>query len=320
MSKAPSVSVIIPTYSLERYDQLKEAINSLVGQSHSIDEIIIVVGGTHALKERIDQDFKEQQNLKVVFSENNLSATQARNLGIKSAKSDILAFTDDDIVADREWIAKLMVAYEQTDSLAIGGKVLPIWLSREPDYFPEELCWLIGVIHESFLSDRVREIRNTFGPNMSFKREVFEKIGYFNESLGFADRGTSYVQGEEPEFGLRMLHAFGKGIVYDPDVVIYHKVPQSKLKLNILLKRSFYQGYSKAFIQRLSYTTTTLKPERSYLKNVFFAFIPGRIKNIFTGYKPVSQIKKLLLLIVCVALVGIGFIYGYLKFLGYKRQ
>jgi len=310
--------VIVPTYSLERYTQLKEAIDSLIGQRHGIDEIIIVVGGSPALKDKICDDYQGQQNLRVIFSENNLSASQARNLGIKSAESDILAFTDDDIIADSEWIAKLIAAYEQTNSLAIGGKVLPIWLSGEPDYFPEELCWLIGVIHESFLSDKVREIRNTFGPNMSFKREVFEKIGYFNESLGFADRGTSFVQGEEPEFGLRMLHTFGKGIIYDPDVVIYHKVPQSKLKLNILFKRSFYQGYSKAFIQKLSYTTTTLKPEKSYLKNVFFTFIPGRIKNIFTGYELVSQIKKLLLLKVCVALVGFGFIFGYLKFLRYK--
>ena len=153
---------------------------------------------------------------------------------------------------------------------------------------------------------------------MSFKREVFEKIGYFNENLSFANRGTSFIQGEEPELGLRMLHTFGKGIIYDPNVVIYHKVPGSKLKLSVLLKRSFYQGYSKAFIQRLSYNTPTLKPEKSYLKNVFFVFIPGRIKSIFTGQKPVSQIKKLLLLKMCVALVGIGFIYGYLKFMGYR--
>ena len=126
MSKTASISVIVPTYSLERYEQLKEAIDSLLCQSHGIDEIIIVVGGTSALKERIEQDYGKKQNLKVVFSEKNLNASQARNAGIRSATSDILAFTDDDIVADSAWIAKLMSAYEHKDALAIGGKVLPI--------------------------------------------------------------------------------------------------------------------------------------------------------------------------------------------------
>ena len=37
---------------------------------------------------------------------------------------------------------------------------------------------------------KVVEVRNTFGPNMSFKREVFEKVGLFNEKLGFAKRGN----------------------------------------------------------------------------------------------------------------------------------
>jgi GT2 family glycosyltransferase len=239
-------------------------------------------------------------------------------VGIKSTASDILAFTDDDIVADRDWIAKLLHSYEQMNPLAIGGRLLPIWLSGEPTHLPEELYWLIGVTHESFLSDKVKEIRNTFGPNMSFKRVVFEEVGYFNENLSFADRGTSYIQGEEPEFGLRMLHKFNRGIVYNPQAIIYHKVPYSKLKTRVLLKRSYYQGYSKAIIQKSSYFTSSLKPEKSYLKNVLLIYLPLRIRNIFTSNSPMSEIKKLLLLIACVTLVGIGFIYGHIKFLGSK--
>jgi glycosyltransferase involved in cell wall biosynthesis len=308
----PSVSVIICTYNPGNYPNLKEAIDSLIQQSHKADEIIVVVDGERALGDKISSTYNRQQQVKVILTEKGLSATQARNVGIRAAVGDVIAFTDDDAVADKQWIACLLATYQSTDAPAVGGKILPIWLSAKPEHLPEELYWLVGVTHAGFAEEKVTEVRDAFGPNMSFKRQVFETVGYFNEGLGFAGQRTSYIQGEEPEFGLRIKSKLGRGVIYAPEAMVYHKVPPSKLKLAVLVKRSFYQGYTKALIKKLIPSDESLDTEKSYFRFALKAML-GRTKHAFSGPRRLIEAKQVSVLLLCVAAVGIGFIYGSCK-------
>jgi len=304
-----SVAVILCSYDIKRLPLLKEAIESLLNQTRQPDEIVAVISSSKELKDAIEKDYSGK--IKIVFSEISLSATRARNRGIAEVKSEIIAFTDDDIVADRDWIKNLLSTYESSDALAVGGKILPSWMTGEPDHLPEELYWLVGAVHQSYLPDEVKETRNVFGPNMSFRGSVFRDVGLFDESLGFADSGNSYVQGEEPEFGLRMLHKLGRGTVYNPAAIIFHKVPAEKLKLNLLFKRSFYQGYTKAIMDRYAPPSSQLLgPEKTYLGRIARYYLPLRVKGLFTGKARLPQLKKLYVLLVSVACVGAGFFYG----------
>lgn len=207
----------------------------------------------------------------------------------------------------------IVKTYEELDAISVGGKILPMWTSGKPDYFPEELYWLVGVTHEGFAEEKVVEIRDTFGPNMSLKREVFEKIGLFNEKLSFARRGTSYMQGAEPEFALRMKQKLGKGVIYNPEAIVYHKIPQSKVKVKMLLKRAFYQGFSKALLRKLGTSSESIITEKSYLKGLLLKYIPQRIKGICLGPARLTALKELPLLVACTSSVGLGFLYGYMK-------
>lgn len=133
--------------------------------------------------------------------------------------------------------------------------------------------------------------------------EVFEKVGLFNEKLGFAQRGTSYMQGEEAEFTLRMKRILSKGVIYNPEAIVYHKIPPSKTRPRTLLRRAFYQGCSKATLKRLSPSPEALATEESYLKDLLFKSIPRRMKG--------AEIKKLSFLVAAIISVGLGFVYGY---------
>lgn len=308
-----SIAVIVCTYDINRYPDLRKAINSILAQTYKLSEIIIVVSGSIQLRDCIEDEFGFQKSIQILYSETNLSATQARNAGLKIAKSDIIAFTDDDVVIDQEWANKIISTYKDTGAIAVGGNVLPIWLNKIPDHLPEELYWLVGVYHESFLANRIQELRNTWGPNMSFKKDVFKIVGGFDENLGFGKRGTSFIQGEEPEFGLRIRKHFGRGFIYNPGAIVYHKIYPHKLKINILFKRSYYQGYSKALIQRKNRLSETLKPEKSYLLHFIRLYLPRRLKSLVCKTGRLSEIKKIFILVTCVSLVGIGFFYGYLK-------
>jgi glycosyltransferase involved in cell wall biosynthesis len=306
------VSVVVCTHSLDNFGNLREAIDSLLNQTYNQMEIVIVVDGNEDLYDAIVKAYGTRDSIEVVPIEVNIGISGARNIGAKEARGDVIAFLDDDAVADKDWVSSLVDIYKRGDAISVGGKIMPIWLAEKPRYFPEELGWLVGITHEGFAEEKVVEVRNSFGPNMSFKREVFEKIGYFNEKLGFGKRGTSYIQGEEPDFALRMKREMGKGVTYNPEALVYHKIPESKTRPRVLLRRSFYQGYTKALLKRFNPSSESLTTEGSYLSNVFFKFIPRRLKKVFS-FNFLEEVKALSLLIASVLSVGLGFIYGYWK-------
>lgn len=306
------VSIVVCTHSLDNFQNLIDAVDSLLNQTYEEIEVIIVVDGNQELYEKIVKVYNACDNIKIMVTEKSLGAFGAGNVGVKAAQGDVIAFLDDDAVAEKRWVQNLVDTYRKLDAIAVGGKILPIWLSKNPDYFPDELGWLVGITGEGFADGKVAEVRNTWGSNMSFKREVFEKIGLLNEKLGLANRRTSFMQGAEAEFALRMKNKLGRGIIYHPEAVVYHKIPASRTKPGTLLRRAFYQGYSKALLKKLSPSSEALSTEQSYLKDLLFKHIPRRIRGILSS-NSIKEIKQLTLLAAVIISVGIGFAYGYVK-------
>ena len=307
-------SVIVCTYRRDIHKDILDAVASLLNQTYPDIEIIIVVDGDKSLGDRIAPIYDQQDNVHLIVTESGLGVSAARNSGIRRARGDIIAFLDDDAVADRRWIEEMITTYDKNDAIAVGGAILPMWLAKKPDYLPEELYWLVGLTHDGFIKEGSKEVRNVFAPNMSFKREVFEKVGFLNEDFGFAKKRTSYIQGEEPEFALRMKSKLGKGVIYNHSLIVYHKVPAWKTGIRVLLKRAFYQGYSKALLKKLSPSPEPLKTESAYLKDLLMKYIPRRIKRIFLWLTPLGEIKRVLFLLCAITAVSLGFIYGQFKF------
>ncbi len=307
------VSIIIPSFSLESYQNLTDAINSLLTQSYAKIEVVVVIHTNKRLYDKMVKLYGLQKKVKLIFNEVSLGAYAARNVGIRQAKGDILAFLDDDAVADEKWVETLVSTYKEFDATAVGGKILPVWLPMRPDYFPEELYWLVGVTHKGFAEDKLTEVRNAFGPNMSFKREVFEQVGLFNENLGFSKKGTSYIQAGEAEFSLRMTSKFGVGVIYNPEAIVHHKIPVSKARLSLLLKRSLYQGYSKVLLKKWGASPGSISTEKSHLRDLLCKYIPQRIKRVLTGPCRAAEIKQLSVLLCSVVAVGLGFVWGHIR-------
>ncbi|MEA2033250.1 MAG: glycosyltransferase family 2 protein [Euryarchaeota archaeon] len=123
-------SIIICTHRSDRYEDFVEAINSLKAQSYENEklEIVVVVDGNRELYERILKSGIEEVDkteVKVILNEKNLGLSESRNKGIKEAKGDVIAFFDDDAVADENWLRELVRLYEEKDAIAAGGKLLP---------------------------------------------------------------------------------------------------------------------------------------------------------------------------------------------------
>ncbi len=309
----PTLAVIVPSCDMQRYTNLGKVIDSLLHQSRKASEIIIVANESKELAERLLIDFGHYDTLKIIAKDEALGAAQARNVGVKASSSDIVAFTDDDSIPDIKWIEKLVEIYRNSDVIAVGGKVMPVWLSDKPSFLPEELYWLVGATHEKIFKDSIASVRNTFGPNMSFKRDILESVGYFDEQFGYkgANNSQSLIGGEEQELGLRIMHRYGKGSIYHPEAIVYHYIPESKTKVKMLIKRAFYFGVAKRLIMRKDPYKNNMDAERSYLEQVMSKFIPGHIQDIFCGPAHLASFKKLVFLIIVIGVIGAGFISSY---------
>ena len=187
--------------------------------------------------------------------------------------------------------------YEDQLAIAAGGKLIPLWLSKEPEFLPEEYYWLIGATHRGFAT-RVEEVRNTFGSNISFRADVIKALGGFKGEMGV--RGKGLLQGEETEFCERMKNVFGKGVMYNPSAVVYHKIYPERLKIGFLLKRAFWQGYSKRMMREMGFP---IKEESNFLMDIIFKSIPERIRE--------GKLRQLGFLIILTAAVGIGYLSGF---------
>jgi glycosyltransferase involved in cell wall biosynthesis len=144
------VSVVVCTYSPEMYDDFEATIESLLSQTHDDIEIVIVVDGTESVAERVRDDYGDRENVVIHLNEDNVGLLASRNTGADVARGDVVAFIDDDAVADEQWIEKLVTTYEERDVTAAGGRMTPIWIAGKPSFLPEEFYWLVGVTHRGF--------------------------------------------------------------------------------------------------------------------------------------------------------------------------
>ena len=303
-----SVSIILCTHRSERYEDFVEALDSLNAQSCENEklEIVVVVDGNRELYERIlkrgiEEADKVKGKVKVILNEKNMGLSESRNKGMKEAKGDIIAFFDDDAVADEDWMRELVRLYEEKDAFAAGGKLLPKWVSKKPKFLPEEYYWLVGATHKGF-PEEVTEVRNTFGSNLSFKAEVLKALGGFRSEMGV--KGKGLLQGEETELCERMREKFGKGVVYNPDAIVYHKVFPERLRMRFLLRRAFWQGYSKRVMKELGYS---ISEEEEFVRDLVGS-ITERVKA-----KSLVAYGQLIFLLVFTSVVGLGYVFKALS-------
>lgn len=265
--KSPKVSVIVCTYNPKMKGHLLECIDSLKKQTYPVEIICIVDGNKDYWME-----LREELNITKLYNNpQNMGLSYSRNTGVRQAEGDVVAFIDDDAVAEVDWIEKIIEPYEN-GAVASGGILAPLWSDKKPKWFPEEFYWMVGATHKGFPEEKT-EVRNTFGSNLSFKKDVFDSVSGFREDYGM--KGKGQLQGGETELCDRVRKKYGKGVIYNPDAVVYHKVFKHRTKLSFLIKRALWQGYSKAIMEKES----EIGEERSFLKYLLVDRTIARLKN-----------------------------------------
>lgn len=238
----PTLSVVITSYTLDRLNDITELLDSLKTQTRNPDEIIMVVEKSVELHDRVKQYVEEKtaQNIQVVFNDGEPGLSAGRNLGIKEAKGDIIAFIDDDALPSPDWAEELVKTYRDDSVIGVTGPAVPLWEDESMAWFPEEFNWIIGgtAWYADSRSNGITPVRNVWGMNMAFRKEAFELAGVFSTKLGLnSDKGTL---AEEDELSIRIRQKTGQASqplnrsIPDPfrrlkifSVVSHHRPPAS---------------------------------------------------------------------------------------------
>ncbi len=302
------VSVVLCTYTLEMYDHFEEAVESVLDQSYPDVELVIVVDGAEDVCKQVTEDYGNEEDVVIHCNEENVGLLESRNTGAEVASGEVVAFIDDDAIADPEWVARLVDAYEKHDPPAAGGKMEPEWVAGKPEFLPQEFYWLIGVTHRGF-ADGSGYVRNTFGSNISFKRDVFLELNGFDTDIG-GRKGEKNLQGGETELSARMAEEFGQGVWYEPEAKVAHKVFSYRTDPKWLLDRAFWQGYSKRAMETL--LPESGDEESEFLGKLITEYVPSRLKSLALG-PSVKKLKQFVMLFVFTLFVGSGYLYGMSK-------
>jgi len=297
-----TVSVVISTYAIDRHGLVSKCIASLKEQTLPAHEILLVLEPDEKLLPHYQSE--DAKGVKIVISgERGLSS--ARNAGVANSNGAIIAFIDDDAIAEEEWLENLMRDFDDPTVIGVGGAIIPMWEGNRPKWFPEELDWTVGCTYKGLPSVKAM-VQNPLGCNMAFRRSAFERAGQFDTRVGRL--GKVLLGSEEAEFARRLLSLSPKSrILHDPSLVVHHRVPGSRTTLSHVLLRSFYEGVSKSILQRSSSFNTPLSVERYYLRDLLVVSIPERLRRI----NHLTSILQLSSILLSTMAVFAGYCYGY---------
>jgi GT2 family glycosyltransferase len=252
------ISVVVCAYTEDRWDDLSRALASVAAQTRPPLETILVADHNEALRARVAAAFPE---VRTIANTGRQGLSDARNAGVAAATGAVVAFLDDDAVADPRWLEVMGDAYRDPAVIGVGGAAHPAWDTARPAWFPEEFDWVVGCSYRG-LPVEPAPIRNPLGCNMSFRREAFE-VGGFDASVGRV--GTWPAGGEETEFCIRLRQRLpDRVLLYHPGALVRHRVRAERTTWRYFRERCFVEGLSKARITVLVGAGGGLASERRH--------------------------------------------------------
>ncbi|GII66246.1 glycosyl transferase family 2 [Sphaerisporangium krabiense] len=263
------ISVVICVYTEDRWDDIQAAVGSVRAQTFPPHELILVVDHNPDLHLRLKREYADAI---VVENTHEQGLSGGKNTGVATASGDVVAFLDDDAVAEAGWLAAFARAMAADPAVVgVGGLTHPLWANgRRPRWFPEEFDWTVGCTYRGLPAER-KAIRNVMGGNAAFRGHVVGEVGGFHSGIGRSVQGRKSrpLGCEETEFCIRLAQRRpGSVIMFEPEAVIGHRVPASRATFRYFRARCYAEGLSKALVARSVGAGDGLSSERSHALKV----------------------------------------------------
>jgi glycosyltransferase involved in cell wall biosynthesis len=218
------LSVVIPVYNAEK--TITRCLESIYSQTFKEFELILVDNNSTDNSARLIEDFiSKNKGLNIhLFHEPKQGSCAARNRGARNARGKIIVNTDPDCIADKNWLKDIASAFDATPTAsplykggdggvgAVAGNIYGF----NPQGIIEKFLSLFTLrgLGEQKIFDRYDLLTGGFATaNLSVKKNVFEKIGGFDEDIN--------IYGEDHDICARIYKA-GYKIITVRDALIYH--------------------------------------------------------------------------------------------------
>jgi len=210
MSKSPFVSIIIPVKQISKFLR-QETIPALLEQSYRDFEIIILP----------DKQTKEKfPKTKIVPTWPKIGPADKRDLGVRKAKGEVVAFLDDDAYPAPNWLEQAVTTLNQGEQKKIAAVCGP-GVTPPNDGLLEQVS---GWMWSSWLGaggagtyrcwpSEVREVDDFPTFNLIVRKKDFLAIGGFD---------SRFWPGEDTKLCHDLVYKLGKKIIYDPKILVYH--------------------------------------------------------------------------------------------------
>ena len=215
----PAISVVVSTY--ERRGRLRQLVGALERQTvPAADfEVVIVDDGS------TDGSFEELQrlaaatrlDLRPVRLDQNGGPAAGRNVGWRTARAPIIAFTDDDCEPQPDWLQRGLDAMERGNVVAVG-RTLPNPAQRNN----------LGPFSRTLTVNDTRFLQTC---NVFYRRADLEAVGGFDESFRTKN-------GEDTDLGWRVADR-GNEIVFAEDALVYHDISTSDYRAALRAARGW---------------------------------------------------------------------------------
>jgi glycosyltransferase involved in cell wall biosynthesis len=217
----PFVSVIIPCRNEEKY--IGRCLETILKQDYPKEkmEVLVIDGASEDKTKEIVEKFKIQNskfNIQLIDNPKKFTPF-GLNLGIKNSRGEIIIRMDAHAGYEKDYVSKCVKYLKEYNADNIGGviKTLPAKNTIFAKAIALSLSHRFGAASDFRVGvDKPKEVDTVFGG--CYKKEVFEKIGFFNENL---------IRSQDLEFNLRLKKAGGK-IILHPEIVSYY-YPKSRL-------------------------------------------------------------------------------------------
>ena len=215
-----------------RGEMLEDAIRGVLAQQDATPPFELIVvdnNSTDRTREIIERFADADPRVRYLF-EAAQGLSHARNAGIRCARAPLIAFTDDDVRAQPQWVASIVRAFDEHPEVDMaGGRVLPLWPAPPPDWLTRDHWAPLALVDygEAQVAITAANPICLVGANLAFRRSVFDTVGVFATDV---QRVRDVIGSlEDHEFLLRLLRAGGRGL-YDPRIALHAEIQPSRLR------------------------------------------------------------------------------------------
>lgn len=213
MGTRVDVSIVMSTRN--RGASVTPAVTSVLRDQHCSWEVILVDQSTDDATERALAEAGLLADLRLLYHRTSTTGvSRGRNEGIRLARGEVVAITDDDCIVPEGWAGEYLVRFRAAPELSLVFAGVRAADGMGEGWIPTYEPLVVGPIRPSI------EITRSLGlsANMGVRRSAFRTIAPFDELLG---PGTAFGGGEDTDIGYRALRA-GLGVYASDEPAVVH--------------------------------------------------------------------------------------------------